>query len=912
MQYVISEDSITVLPLSARSVNCMRRAGVHTIGDMLDYPAEEWGNIRNMGAKSVEEVQNCIQYLINGTSDFCLVDKEFKTELFQNGVQDKVAAESEENQDWTKIILDSDNNIVRDIPIAQMAFPTRAMNSLVGAGVCYVSEIMGKTVADLLEYPNMGKKTAESVAEKINEIQFEYEGNWVENDVAQDNSASDSILTELIAAYGGSQAVYLREILETKTKYPEASGEVWIYRLYESKIIAESLKLTILRKLEENEDGISKNTLESLLPNHLNNTTILEEMLLELESNALITVGEVMLYRRWPSAMDYVNSLPEGRDREMTRARILGLTLDEIGKQFDVTRERVRQITKREWSHRPKLREDIYLYLFEHYNISKEDFLLAFDEAEETYYYLEVVGTYTNDQRKVFDEEVLKDSKISIRMRKQLEKAIYKNYIMLDGTYIKRIRPNLVKYVVKNFCKDLTKYDDFHQLYHMQLEEWGLSEEESLRLDSRAYENHLNAADYVLWNQWRSFRYYNIHETDYDDLLTAINLDQYENVELSALKFFRDYPELMKQYDIRDEYELHNLLKKISREEKNWHFKKMPTIEIGTPDRDAQVYNLLLQYSPISIEDLGKRYEEEYGVKALTAMGTYFKGIDRYFYQGMYTVDVPELPQDRIKFLQGMLTDDFYWVSEIKRLYKQEYPHSNIEDINPHTLKTLGFRVFPSSTGYVVKNTYSSASDYFRSMLVDNGICDMREKNRQLCYLPTYTSELYQLRNQYDIIEFSPLQYISIRRLNEANITKQDLLDYCEAIAGRYEKGEYFTIESLRQDGFIHPLDDLGFGEWFYSSVLLEDKKNFSYQRIGGTRLFLKGKQGAQFSDMLQNLLEKYQKMDLYDLMELLDDRYGIHLPKDKIVETIRGTNLYYDTIMEAVYLDYDTYFEEI
>lgn len=882
----------------------------------MDYPIDEWSNIRNMGAKSTEEVQNCIQSLIYGTSDFCLADKEYKTELCPKEAQDKLAVESEKQQDWTKIILDSANNIIRDIPLVQMTFPTRAMNSFANAGVHYVSELMGKTTADLLEYPNMGKKTAEMVAEIINKIHFEYrnsDGNLVEKcDTENSNDSEDSMLTELTVAYGGSQATYLREILETKTKYPEASGEVWIYRLYESKIISEALKLTILRKLEENEDGMSKNVLESLLPKHLHNTTILEEMILELESDALITVGEVMLCRRWPSAMDYVNSLPEGRNREMARARLLGLTLDEIGKQFDVTRERVRQITKREWSHRPKLREDIYLYLFEHYNISKEDFLFAFDETEETYYYLEIVGTYTNDQRKEFDEEVLKDSKISIRMRKQLEKAVYKNYIMLDGTYIKRIRPNLVRYVVKNFCKDLTKYDDFHQLYHMQLEEWGLAEEESLRLDSRAYENHLNAADYVLWNQWRSFRYYNIQEKDYDDLLTSINLDQYENVELSSLKFFRDYPELMKQYDIRDEYELHNLLKKISREEENWHFKKMPTIEIGTPDRDAQVYNILLQHSPISVEDLGKQYEEEYGVKASTAVGTYFKGIDSYFYQGMYTIDTTDLPEECINFLQGVLTDDFYWVSEIKRIYKQEYPHFNIEDINPHTLKTLGFRVFPGSTGYVVKNKYSSATDYFRSLLTKDDVCDMREKNQQLCYLPTYTNELYQLRNEYDIVEFSPLQYISIRRLNEANITKQDLLDYCEAVAKRFEKGDYFTVESLRQDGFIHELDDLGFGEWFYSSILFEDKESFSCQRIGGTRLFLRGKQGAQLSDFLQNLLEKHRKIDWYDLVELLENYYGIVLPKEKIINAINGANLYYDAIMEAVYLDYDTYFEEI
>ena len=33
---------------------------------------------------------------------------------------------------------------------------------------------------------------------------------------------------------------------------------------------------------------------------------------------------------------------------------------------------------------------------------------------------------------------------------------------------------------------------------------------------------------------------------------------------------------------------------------------------------------------------------------------------------------------------------------------------------------------------------------------------------------------------------------------------------------------------------------------------------------------------------------------------------------KDKIKQVISESDLYYDPIMEAVYIDYDTYFEEI
>ena len=41
MVYVIHEDDIEKLSLSVRSTNCLRRADIHTIGALIDFPADE-------------------------------------------------------------------------------------------------------------------------------------------------------------------------------------------------------------------------------------------------------------------------------------------------------------------------------------------------------------------------------------------------------------------------------------------------------------------------------------------------------------------------------------------------------------------------------------------------------------------------------------------------------------------------------------------------------------------------------------------------------------------------------------------------------------------------------------------------------------------------------------------------------
>ena len=901
MTYITRQDDISAVPLSVRSLNCLRRANIHTIGSMLDYPVDEFINIRNMGVRSVEEIRGCIQALMDGTGEYVLAEVREQT-------LDEVLEHQENfnDGDSVTVFLDEMGAVVRDIPVMKLPLSVRARNSLTRSGYEFASQLVGVTYEELMNVQNMGRKTAEEVLEYIAKISV-VRGNCAVT--GKNSTLGNDLATEMCAAYGETESVWLREVLTIKSQFPEAMGESLIYRLYDSALVRGTAKSKILQIVEENNNEISKTALWGSLPQHLNNTTILEEILLELEDISAVELGEVMIYRQYPSIVQFAAQIQDDRIREVIQGRISGKTLQEIGEQYDITRERVRQLMQKGLRKKPYLREDKYTYIYDNYDFSLEDFVLAFGEPNETYYYLEMISQTVRARRKPLDE-ILTDAAIAPEYRKKAERAIYKQYISVDGVRVKMTRATLVKHFVKTHCRILTEYDVFFQKYHEWLDELGLGDNPALTIESRTYENKLNQCDYVLWNQWRSFRYYNIPEHDFEEFLSTIDFEQFEGVEISTLKLFRDYPSLMKQYDIQDEYELHNLLRKIwVSEDSNVKFKKMPTIEIGIANRDEQVLSLLLQYAPISGEAFADHYEDTYGVKAATVLANYMEAFDVYYYDGVYSVDFAALPAIQLNRMKVILDRDFYTIQEVKRLYKREFPHSDESLINPYTLKTLDFRVY---SGYIVKNAYPSAADYFRSLLTTDDVVDARNISKSIQSIVAYSSELYKLRADYEIVEFSPLQYISMRRLNAVGVTIDQFERYCKDVFRYYEKGEYFTVSSLRQDGFTHELDDLGFDEWFYASVLLEDRERFSYQRIGGTRVFLCGKSGANLGDMLVWLLEKYQKIDFYDLKDLLENHYGITLPKEKLLTIIDGTELYYDTIMEAVYINYDTYFEEI
>jgi RNA polymerase rpb3/rpoA insert domain len=49
--------SIDELELSVRAYNCLKRAGINTIADLLDKTIDDLGKVRNLGKKSIDEIE---------------------------------------------------------------------------------------------------------------------------------------------------------------------------------------------------------------------------------------------------------------------------------------------------------------------------------------------------------------------------------------------------------------------------------------------------------------------------------------------------------------------------------------------------------------------------------------------------------------------------------------------------------------------------------------------------------------------------------------------------------------------------------------------------------------------------------------------------------------------------------------
>lgn len=165
----LTEDvSVEQLPLSLRSYNCIRRAGIHTLAKLLQTSIEELASIKNMGAKSMEEILS--------------VTKKYLYERIGYDI-DKKAEYVDESQCYDTMALpiedssvcdDTNELLMEDIPLGRLSLSLRTSNALARCGYQYVNEIAAFTYDDFKQIKSMGDKCAREIYEKVRAFLKEY------------------------------------------------------------------------------------------------------------------------------------------------------------------------------------------------------------------------------------------------------------------------------------------------------------------------------------------------------------------------------------------------------------------------------------------------------------------------------------------------------------------------------------------------------------------------------------------------------------------------------------------------------------------------------------------------------------------------------------------------------------------
>lgn len=225
------------------------------------------------------------------------------------------------------------------------------------------------------------------------------------------------------------------------------------------------------------------------------------------------------------------------------------------------------------------------------------------------------------------------------------------------------------------------------------------------------------------------------------------------------------------------------------------------------------------------------------------------------------------------------------------------------------TLKTMGFKVFAD---YILKNSYPSGEAYFKEFLQKSEIIDMDSLDKRLTQNQTFQMVLEELRVNFDLLEIEKNRYLSFSAFskNAPGIIKDDLKKFVTE-ASSYNQADFFTIQSIRKEGFISSIDYLNLTDWFYGA-LLRSCKDISYSKVAGGFLFSHRDKLFKRSDFFLFVMERLIKISITEFIRYISNTYGLHFDRYDIPAIINQSGMYYHSETEMIYLNKEIYYGEL
>lgn len=547
--------------------------------------------------------------------------------------------------------------------------------------------------------------------------------------------------------------------------------------------------------------------------------------------------GTRILAVRLPTLKSWLGTLKPGHAQALS-LRLQGETLEQTGNILGLTRERIRQITAKVLDKRPALEEDRYRSLFDGYQMTREQFCAITDEPGEVYGYLALTKTKGADRRPL--EEALDDETLDEAVRAAICEVVGEGFAYIDGVRVALQRKPVIEALLKSRVSEkCVSLDEFLTLYRAFVEEHGMDDMEVFEgTGPRAMAANLDRWEFVMQSGApkdadgvrRDIRYYDWNARDFAPLREAIRVfaAKHGGVECSTALLMRDeaVDAAAAALDVRNEYELHCVLRRIMGDVDFMTLKKRPIVQFGRADRNRQVLELIEEMGPADAYELAAAYEERYGVAEATFRGSFLKDFASYETGGRYAVAEVELTASQRELVNNVLRGRPYVAfGEVRERFESAFPDAPPLALDARSLEPLGYA---TAGGLLVREDVDLPS-------VFGDIMDSRETfgvddadlGRDVFRNEVFRSELNKRIRAFQIVEYEPDRFVLASALARmgASVTTEDLRDFVDAAIEYMEPGRPYSVKALRAAGFSHPVFGLGdvvalVGDFFFGSLI--------------------------------------------------------------------------------------------
>ena len=672
----------------------------------------------------------------------------------------------------------------------------------------------------------------------------------------------------------------------------------FIVKRLNDKAFNDAFKNYILDEISKYDYPVSINRVKRSIPSKFGILNF-EASINELEKENLVTIKDDLIETYKPYFEEFVKSIDDSKDKYILFKRyyLEGLSLQALADEFGVTRENIRQkISKVEI---PKIKEEKYAYFFENYDLKDDKYNKIFGISYSAIKYMKLKhkkGSKTiND---LFDDENLDDD-IRQRVIDNLD-----GLVVIDGVKVIANKTELLKYVLKYVCKCETYITSDIINKHNELAN-SISHPE-LMMDEKYFHSHFVGYRYICLSSRgiedetvSGYRYLDKGSSEIKSMITELKMDDYKDVEINASILYKANINLMIENDIRDEYELHSVLK-YNIEEGYIKFGRSPIIIFGNGDRDRQILDLIIANSPIKSDDLVDLLVENYGYQKnsiLAYLGTKFIN---YYNKGQYDYDSICIEDSIIDQLKSYLTNDVYFFEDIAEIcQKHNIPYSS-NLIGRYCIKKLGY---VANGSYMYKNTYSSFKEYIDKNFFVDDFENLNNADSRILSLILFNTYYLDKIKSLEYVEYKNKEFISLNKLKSFGITKEDILDYINSVEGYVDDDLVFTTTYLKNKGLKHKLYSFGFDSIFYDSILYNsDKLKFNRSGIRESVFVNKNsKKDPTVYNIVKQILGDRKEILLSDLAE----EYKIYGKSTNVLthyyNFLYGTDLRYNAETKSI-----------
>lgn len=884
---------------------------IKLLGTILELSYEDIKKFRNVDDQLINEIQSICKKLREKIN---LVDRDLFKLVLENPDKDinSIICENiPKTHSSCSIKYLFQNRFVNDINIEEHEFSNKEKKLLITYDLNNIDSLLSISYDEILNKPGISKKTLNVVLQKLlNHVVVQNKHEIFIGDISRLylNESSYNYLLFMREKFLDRILINLNNTIDSVLNSEQFPITYKIDLLTENKFIEKSISEMEFNEIEGQEIVYSfvknnsyifrKNEICEMLSCHFINMDIYKHFD-ELVNLDLISIDELeKVYSKKRSILSYVAENYNENTLEMMKLRLDGKTLEEVGNATGVTRERVRQVVKKVTSSTNQtFKEDENAYWFCNYDIDNKQYQWMF--KDNLYYYLS--NRYEKGSKSW--EDILNDDKASKQLKMLVRNKYLKGKIEIGNKIISKTRTSIIDYVLEEFGKDVLHIDDISEIINLFLEELGLDKEE-FEIDIRYLENRLSDTSNAVSRGKKYHRYYDYDIYDWDLFYEEINFDEWKNLEISTEILFKYHPLLMENYNIKHENELHNIIRRTSenRRDLNIELSRMPNIAIGNVDREQQVKDLMYEHAPLYVDEFVNLYYETFGVKEQTVKANYLKYIDKYIVDDYIKSNFESVNEDDLKYVESILDGrEFMFIEDLKELLEHDITDLQI------ILKHINYKTF---TSYILKSEYETSVNYYNEKFYNNmDIVDFSNIDKRIWNLSSFGAWLNNKFKTMELLEFSPKKYITSKKLNEIGLTRDILEDFRHDVLEKLSDKKVWTINTIIDVIDNEKIDSFGFEPIFYRSIL-RGMENIYSNKIGGNYL-LKKDQDFSFSELVEEEVTKVKMIDIFDLTEIINEKYDINFEYYKLIESIKRTTMYYDEIMEKVYLDLNYYYEE-